>query len=195
MKLWDYDEISTSYKNITSDPIKSLTNNDFLQENKGKFLKTYLDLLIKHPRIYVEAYMMETIGYWYPDVIYWATGGESTARFEEENVYTDPITPEIYNTLIDYTTSRKLPLCNLFWSVGGAFFVLVVSSFVTFYYNKKYILCYIPLYGLWLSIMVATPVFCELRYVYGIFTCIPLLLLLPLIIINKNKNCKEEYND
>ena len=130
--------------------------------------------------------MLQTLGYWYPDVIYWATGSESKQLFDE-NVYTDSLTPEIYNKLIDHTTYRELPLSNLIWSVGGAFFVLIISSFLTFYYNKKYILCYIPLYGIWLSIMVATPVFCELRYVYGIFTCIPLLVLLPFL-IDKKKN-------
>ena len=48
--------------------------------------------------------------------------------------------------------------------------------------NKKYLLCYIPLFGLWLSLMASTPVFCELRYIYGLFTCSPFLVFLPFII-------------
>ena len=185
-KLWDYDKVIHEYSNVISNPVKWATDDEFLQNNSGQFFKTYLNLFIQHPRIYFEAYMLQTLGYWYPDVIYWVTGSESKQLFDE-NVYTDSLTPEIYNKLIDHTTYRELPLSNLIWSVGGAFFVLIISSFLTFYYNKKYILCYIPLYGIWLSIMVATPVFCELRYVYGIFTCVPLLILLPFL-VNKKKD-------
>ena len=180
-ELWEYDKVATNYKNITSDPIKSITNNEVLKSNKKDFVKTYLSLLTKYPRVYIEAYIMETIGYWYPDIIYWATGGESKGIFDEEKVYNVPLTPSWYNQIIDYTTSRSLPLSNILWSVGLAFIFLLISSFVTAFYNKKILLCYVPLFGLWLSIMAATPVFCELRYVYGLFTCIPLLILIPLI--------------
>ena len=131
--------------------------------------------------------MMETIGYWYPDIIYWATGGESYGMFEEENIYNNPLTPTWYNKFIDDTTTRSLPLSNILWSVGLAFIILLISSFITTFYNKKVLLCYIPLFGLWLSIMVATPVFCELRYVYGLFTCMPLLLVMPLIISSRSQ--------
>lgn len=186
-KLWEYDKVSTNYKNITSDPIKTITNNDVLKNNKKEFVQTYLSLLIKHPRVYIEAYMMETIGYWYPDIIYWATGGESYGMFEEENIYNNPLTPTWYNKFIDDTTTRSLPLSNILWSVGLAFITLLISSFITTFYNKKVLLCYIPLFGLWLSIMVATPVFCELRYVYGLFTCMPLLLVMPLIISSRSQ--------
>ncbi len=186
--LWEYNKVATSYRNITSDPIKTITNNDFLRNNKKDFIKTYLSLLMKHPKVYIEAYMMETIGYWYPDIIYWATGSESKGIFEEEKVYNIPLTPSWYNKIIDYTTSRSLPLSNILWSVGLSFIILLISSFITAFYNKKILLCYVPLFGLWLSIMAATPVFCELRYVYGLFTSLPLLILIPLITAYEKNN-------
>ena len=185
--LWEYNKVATSYRNITSDPIKTITNNEFLRNNKKDFIKTYLSLLMKHPKVYIEAYMMETIGYWYPDIIYWATGSESKGIFEEEKVYNVPLTPSWYNKIIDYTTSRSLPLSNILWSVGLSFIILLISSFITAFYNKKILLCYVPLFGLWLSIMAATPVFCELRYVYGLFTSFPLLILIPLITAYEKK--------
>lgn len=193
-KLFDYDKITTSYKNCISDPIKNITNNEILSNDKGSFFKTYISLFLKHPNVYVEAYFLQTLGYWYPDVIYWATAGESQSIFKEENVYSDPLTSEWYNNIIDITTSRKIPLCNIIWSVALSFILLLISSFVMVYRgNKKYLLCYVPLYGLWLSIVVATPVFCELRYVYGLFTCVPVVMALPFII--NRKYVKESKND
>lgn len=189
-ELWEYDKVETDYSSITSDPIKRITDNDVLKEKKKEFIQTYFNLLKRYPRVYIEAYMMETIGYWYPDIIYWSTGGESTGMFEEENVYSSPLTPSWYNFVIDGVKSKKLPLSNLLWSVGLTFIFLLISTFATAFYNRKILLCYVPLFGLWLSIMAATPVFCELRYVYGLFTCMPLLILIPLITAYKSNNKK-----
>lgn len=181
-KLYDYDSVSNRYSPIISDPIKNITNNEFVNNDKMAFIKTYLNLFFKYPNVYVEAYLLQTLGYWYPDVIYWATAGESTSIFDTENVYSDPLTPDWYNKIIDTTTSRRIPLNNLIWSVGLPFLILLFSTFVIFYKNKKkYILPLIPLYGLWFSVMIATPVFSELRYVFGLFTCVPLMIILIFI--------------
>lgn len=179
MNLYDYDMVKVKYSSAISDPIKNITNNEFINNNKFDFIKTYMNLFVKYPNVYIEAYLLQTLGYWYPDVVYWATAGESTSIFDTENVYSDPITPKWYNNIIDLTTSRSLPLSNLIWSVGLPFLVLLFST-ITIIYKKniKYMLPLIPLYGLWLSIMIATPVFSELRYVFGLFTCLPLILVL-----------------
>lgn len=195
-KLFEYDKVSKMYNPAISDPIKNLTNNEVLSNNKTKFIKTYSDLLLKYPNVYFDAYFLQTLGYWYPDVIYWATAGESTQMFDSEKINSSPLTPEWYNKIIDLTVSRKIPLNNLIWSVGLQFIILLISTSIMIYLRKyKYLICYIPLYGLWLSIMVATPVFCELRYVYGLFVCTPFIIILPFIENNKSLCKKECQND
>ena len=44
-------------------------------------------------------------------------------------------------------------------------------------YNKKYksIVIYIPIIILWLT-TIASPVFGEFRYIYSMFTCLPILI-------------------
>lgn len=191
----DYDKVATEYKPYISDPIKRQTKDDILSNDKEKFIKTYLNLFTKYPNIYFESYFSQTLGYWYPDVIYRSTGGETSSIFESENVYCDPLTPEWYNQLISSVVSRKIPLSNFIWSLGLQFIILLISFTITMYLgNKKYLLCYVPLFGLWLSMMIATPVFCELRYVYGLFTCAPFLIFLPFI-INNNKIKERKQND
>ena len=181
-KLFNYNEVKEKYSSVISDPIKNITNNDVLSNNKIDFFKTYIKLFIKYPNVYAEAYFLQTLGYWYPDVIYWATAGESRGIFETEKIYNTPLTPDWYNNIIDTTTSRKLPLNNLIWSIGLNFVVLLTTSIIMCYFDKKkYLLCLIPLYGLWISIMLATPVFSELRYVYGLFTCMPIVVCIGLL--------------
>lgn len=187
-KLFEYDKVSDNYKTYISDPIKNITDNEVLSNNKKQFIKTYSNLFFKYPNIYFDAYLLQTLGYWYPDVIYNCTGGESNSIFSTENISNYPLTPSLYNKIIDFTVSRKIPLSNLIWSVGLQFLILLVSTFIMCYYkNYKYLICFIPLYGLWLSIVVATPVFCELRYVYGLFVCTPLTIFIPFLLNNKTE--------
>ena len=174
--------IKERYASAISDPIKNLTNNQKLSQSKGKFITLWFKYLVKYPKVYFEAYFTQTLGYWYPNVEYWATGMESKSIFEDINVYSDPITSNNFNKVIDLSTLRKIPFSNLIWSCGTTTFILIISSFIFIYNNKvKYILPYIPLYLLLFSILISTPVFSELRYVYGIFACVPLLLTIPFL--------------
>lgn len=189
----DYDKVASEYLPYISDPIKRQTKNDVLSTTKKDFYKTYLHLFIKYPDIYIESYFSQTLGFWYPDVIYRSTGGETSSIFESEDVYCSPLTPSWYNKLISFVVSRKIPLSIFIWSLGVQFMILLISFILTLYFgNKKYLLCYVPLFCLWLSIMASTPVFCELRYVYGLFTCAPFLIVLPFIINNTNSIKKEK---
>lgn len=185
-KVIDMKHISEEYNPTISDPIKRLVNNKELSKNKFKFFQVWFKLFLKYPRTYVEAYLCQTLGYWYPDVIYWATAGESKSIFEDVDVYSEPKVPNVVKN-IDIVTSRKLPLSNLIWSLGIMFILLMFSIMVLIYKKQyRYILCYMPLICLWLTVMVATPVFAELRYVYGLFTCLPLIVICPLLKKNKN---------
>jgi len=47
--------------------------------------------------------------------------------------------------------------------------------------GKKVLYIYVPIFGIWLTMMAASPVYAEFRYVYGAFTCLPLLMLIPYI--------------
>ena len=179
-KFIDVDRIKEEYDPVISDPVKRLVNNEYLTNNKGEFFKLWFNLLIDNPRIYFEAYFCQTLGYWYPDVIYWATAGESESIFDDD-VYSEPIFKEQLS-LLDHLTSRKIPLSNFVWSLGLMFILFVFSAFLLIYKKKyKYLLPYFPLLCLWLSLMVATPVFSELRYIYGMFVCLPLFIFVPFI--------------
>ncbi len=96
---------------------------------------------------------------------------------------------------------RKVLFNNLNMAVAFSTIIQMLLISLLFTQIIKYLyelgipkkVCYIiaiiygftPLFGLWLSIMAATPVFCELRYIYGLFTCIPLLIITPIILKSK----------
>lgn len=174
------EQAGNNYKTYISDPVKRMVDSEKLSETKGEFFKTWFKLLIAHPKTYIESYLSQTLGYWYPDVVYWATGGEGRSLFGDD-VYCDPILKE-YLDVLDHTTSRRLPLSNLIWSLGTMFIIFSFAIMVLIYKKEyRYLLCYAPLFCLWATLMVASPVFCELRYFYGFFTCITLILICPFI--------------
>ncbi len=178
--IMDIKEVKELYNPTISDKVKEKINNNLLSETKGEFFRTWLKLLVRYPRTYVEAYFCQTLGYWYPDVIYWATARDSKSIFDDVDVYTDSKLPNM--NIIDSTTSRRIPLSNMIWSIGLMFITLLFSTFILIYQKRsKYLLCYIPIYALWMSLMLATPVFSELRYIYGLFTCMPLIIAISLV--------------
>ena len=171
------DSIKESYRQVISDPIKNISNGDVISDNLGDFLSLWFRLLLKNPRIYVESYIMQTIGYWYPTIDY---GGNEThlQSFFEEDVTSSPITGDKINNIIDKYTSKTMPFSNIFWSIGTSFILLIISTAIMLYNgNKKYLILNIPLYALWAVIMISTPVFAELRYIYGLLITIPILLI------------------
>ena len=176
----DIEQMKENYNPIISDGVKKIVDSQKLSETKTEFFKLWFKLLIKYPRVYIEAYLCHTLGYWYPDVVYWATTGEGNS-FLDDDVYAEPLLKE-YLEILDLTTKRELPLSNLLWSLGLMFITFTFSITVLIYKKEyQYILCYMPLFCLWLSLMLAAPVYAELRYIYGLFACISLVLVCPFL--------------
>ena len=176
----DIQKIKETYDPTISDYVKRAADNDKISSNKSKFISNWLKLGVENPRIYFDSYLCSTLGYWYPNVVYWATAGESKSIFDDVKVKSDPKVPILKS--IDILTSRNIPIMNMIWSIGTMFIILLISTFIMIYKKKsRYLLAYIPLYCLWASLMLASPVFSELRYIYGLFVCVPLLLFVPFI--------------
>ena len=73
---------------------------------------------------------------------------------------------------------RDIPIISMLFSIGFMFWLIIIALVYNIY-NKCYknILIYIPVIMLWLTTL-ASPVFCEFRYVYSIVTCLPVLTMM-----------------
>ena len=82
---------------------------------------------------------------------------------------------------------RKVPLISMAFSIGFTFWIVLICAIYTVYKKKyKYLLVYIPIFALWLT-TIASPVWCEYRYIYSMFTCIPLLTVANISFENKEE--------
>ena len=186
-KLMPLKEMKKAYDPIISDGIKfnSYYNSNVFDANKVEYLKLWLGLIKKYPSIALEAYSISTLGYWYPGVSY---GSVCYGIIENDyGLKNDPkLGNQVQYFLFDIE-KRGVPILNIEWSIGLCFWlILIFAILATKKLGKKALYIYVPVFGIWLTMMAASPVYAEFRYVYGAFTCLPLLMLIPYMNFKSN---------
>lgn len=184
----DISFIPEYYDHEISDPIKALVlynNSDYLEENLGAFFKLWLELLIKYPRDYLEAFFDQTKGYWFPEI-----AGLRTFEGISENEI-GLVWPKIWRGLgmipvkiseIVLKMTDILPVYGILWSIGAfTWAMLFLAGFQYLYGNRKYLLLFMPFIGTILTLLLATPVSSDLRYAYPMFLGMPFLITLTII--------------
>ena len=147
---------------------------------EAEYLKTWVYFGLKYPINYILGWRGQTWGYWYPDIQNWTT---IDAIIENDiGVYKEPLlAQETTNKIIEWENLyKKVPGYGLIWSIG--FLVWLNLFFAGVAYIRKGIkasMLYIIHIGIWLTLLVATPIYAEFRYMYSIFLCMPLSILIP----------------
>ncbi len=174
-KFMKVKDLKEEYNPILSDDIKfSLKmNQTYFDKNSKEFIILWKDLIIKHFDTAVESYLISTLGYWYPDLMNNAV--ENKVTVNELDIHSHPLLPKpisnFFNDLYHYDT----PILCLQWNIGLILWFILLLAVICFKKNKKYLLCYLPICGMWLTLMVASPVNGMLRYVFWAYTSLPLL--------------------
>lgn len=188
--IFNFAEIKDIYSPYIVDPVKNHANRVELSNTKNQFFSVWLTLFLKNPDTYIEAYLSQTLGYWYPSVKYWTVGSPYRDSY---NIYNINLLPNFLTKVIDSMYSTDYSLSVLCWGIGLGFLMLLLSvviSYIRKIEKEKYIAWFIPFFGLWLTMMLASPVYAEYRYVYGLFTSLPIIILMPFLknkIISKKK--------
>ena len=173
-------KMKISYIPQCSDGIKynKNYNREYFDKHKLQYFKLWIKLVVKHPDIALESYVVSTLGYWYPGIYNW-----STSRSVADNKIGITRTPKAPNFIINYvqnTESKNVPIINMTANTALAFWILSIFCYICIKKKKsKYLIAYIPVFGIWLTMMIASPVNSEFRYVYSSYICLPILMLLP----------------
>ena len=192
-KFWTIDNLGEIYDPKLSDNVKWSIDNEFFADNKGEFIKLWLDLFRKYPGTYIEAFICNSYGYWYPEASNWVVS-RVISESEDQEIQALELkqTPIIEGTIIkridSYTENRNIPIVSMFFSIGFAMW-LIFGQMTYIIYRKQYknLLLFVPILFLWLTNL-ASPVFCEFRYMYSLFTCLPILLFASSIQERKGNN-------
>lgn len=186
-----------------SDPAKGAINNDALNQDTKGYFQLWAKLGMKHPGLYIQAFLWGTIGYFYPSAeVYNRWSGlspwnEFAAEPHNECIKDGGETNQItqFNLLPSYYDYLQEgcgemfpnnPIMTLWVHPALPFYALLLSAVLIIFSKeyKKLITWLLP--GIfWGSVMLG-PVMC-IRYVCPLFYCIPFIILLPFIKIEENK--------
>lgn len=178
-EIVDIEKIPGSYSSHISDPIKNLVrakgNQEYITEHAIDLLKVYIQLGLKYPHKYVEAWIDETRGYWNGGYSYWRW---STSNGVEDLGINQSVKSPVINALVHYYLAvwDSTPL-ELFLCIGLYVWIIVIMAYrVLKRKDMEAFFVTIPFLAVIASLMIATPVFSEFRYAYAVFCGLPFVV-------------------
>ena len=203
-KIYQYlpvENIGELYHPLSSDPVKGNFSEEGFEQDKLGLVKLYLKLALKYPGQTIYSFVNNSYGYYYPDTIGWGiTYGINQQEFQNsrsENFGLDrnPIIEiKAIDQIHDFINQRDIPLISMIASAGFYFWLMCIAIGYCIYQRKyKLLLGYLPMLVIWLTCL-ASPVFCENRYIYSLFVSLPTLLSFAIMNIEKKEDEKEIIN-
>lgn len=178
-----------------ADNIKELVragNQDYLVTHKKEFLRLWLDLGLRYPGDYLTAYVNQTYGYWYPDSFYLVAEAEGVSATDlgvsHRPLIGGPLV--VKGKEIAIKLGSMVPLYGTLWSMGAACWVLLFSICVTLIRTEHHkLICYLPSAALLFTVLIATPVATEFRYVYFMVLSLPFYLITAMLPEGESAAC------
>lgn len=170
--------IEEDYSPVSADNIKfnAEFNTAFFEQNKADFIKMYFKLLPEHFGSYVESYLLSTSGFWKIEETGWLVGEgiyENDMGFYTVDYLKQYTNIDMKEGMSDRITHMRQSLIT---NVGIMVWLVFLYTIVCFRQRqswKAYLA--LPLIGCWLTIMIATPVFAQFRYIYYYHIMLPVI--------------------
>lgn len=145
------EEALVLYNPKLSDPVKYHFKNDAYSKNKSKYMKLWLKIGLRKPLAYINAWLANSYGFWYPDTVINVYTGNTVFTFTyQDSSYFGyevelpgvrdskiPWLDEAYRRLSLEIEQEKIPILSMLYSPGCLFWYFAfVFSYVL--YRKKY---------------------------------------------------------
>lgn len=182
-ELMPVEKVKEVYQPGYTDPYKFDEDFDdkFLNDNVGRFLSVWWNGCRSYFGSYVKAYLMQTAGYWhYGETNSVCTQGiaDNTLGIEQIDVIqkmTGISLEPIFEKMV--LAGRKAPLICVLGSMAMQVLAVFLLALQYGRRNKAVKMIWLlPLALLWGTIMLATPAFCLLRYLFPLFLLWPVLI-------------------
>jgi hypothetical protein len=166
-----------------SDPIKKYFRSADLFQN----FNFYIKLGIKHKSEYINAFLLNTIGYWYPNQLVDGYIKANIEGFEERKTcyfaaITDnpgtrkslfPKLEKIYFEISSEGTVENIPIISLLFSIGANIWLIFIILFYGIYKKKHVVVLYLSVIIITWFMMLLGPIV-QVRYILIIFFLLPL---------------------
>lgn len=175
------------YNARLSDPVKIHFDNQAFSKDKSRYAALWLRIGLKKPLSYINAWLMTSYGFWYPDTVINVYSGNSVFTFTyqdssyfgyevEEPGYRDSKIPwldEMYRKMSLEIEQEKIPVFSMLFSPGCLFWCFAFVFSYVFYRRKYHILMpYCMILLVWLTVILG-PTYLP-RYVLIFWYALPL---------------------
>lgn len=173
-RFFDMEKLQ-NYDPFLADPVKNSFNREYLESHKTEFFKLWARLLPPNRKEYCKAYLAQTLGYWMPGVrckIAFPLADEGEKIGVNQRNLLESYTGEIWNR---WENRYRFP------SLGTLVWTAVFFAGLTLIKRRAgELIAFLPLFLLWLTLMAATPVHCEFRYLFALPLSLPFLACLSM---------------
>lgn len=190
-QIVDVDKVPKIYLSWLSDPIKNLVracgNQDLIAQNKWQYAKLYISVGLRHPVWYMKAWIDQTKGYWNSGYSLYKW---TEAVFDNDMGLTRTTVSEQTNNIVEgYMWSfDTLNGVQPFMSIGFYIWInLLMFAISIFRRDKTGAISTVLITAIVASLLIATPVYAELRYIYAVFCALPSIILIVLRPIEKKE--------
>ena len=162
------EEALVLYNPKLSDPVKVRFQNDAFAADKSKYIDLWLRIGLKKPLSYINAWLVNSYGFWYPDTVIDVYSGNTVFTFTykdssyfgyevEQPGFRDSKIPwldEAYRKLALEISQEKIPIYSMLYSPGGIFWC-IAFVFAYVLYRKKYhlVIPYLMVLLVWLTVL------------------------------------------
>lgn len=161
---------------MTKNYIREHGNQQAIAENKGAYARLWLNVGLRNPMLYLEAEIRQTAGYYALHIPH------DQILYSEYFMVDNPFGIESERKVFSYDASLSMgqflqwfqTFYNRVWSLGLNTWLLLFALACALYRGRRAI-AFAPCVMLLGSLLLATPVYNEFRYAYGVFVALPLL--------------------
>lgn len=180
-QVCDISYVPEYYNPTLSDPIKALVSYnhpEYLEEHKGEFFRLWVELGLTYPMDYLEAFLEQTKGYWFPAAATLTTNEGISPN--ELGLSAQPILRGMLPAKISEILLKLpgiLPLYGLLFSIGAFTWAALFFLFRCLTSgSRRFSLIFLPYLFVIATLLLATPVASDLRYAYPLILSLPLWL-------------------
>lgn len=187
------------YRQSIADPTKSVLNNNYAKLNLKDYISLWASIGVKDPENYVEAFLLNSLGFWYPNKNYnddrmyhpyieiemldAAKWNPRYVQIKRESKF--PIYEKILNITIGKNAWKRIPVISTIFTTGTYFIIFIFLFLLTILRrNFKYMLPISIILGLYATLFLS-PV-AVFRYCFPIIMASPLMI--NLILYQKKKD-------
>ena len=192
------EEGMNSYLPRFADPVKAYFNGKGFAEDPAPFLKAWVSAGMRHKKIYVDSFLVNTFGYWYPgNSIEDTKNGRDYFEYyckefrEDVDVVMEskiPALSEFYRRIGNEASFQKVPVAAASFNLGTYTWLWLFAVLLLLYRREwSRMTALVPLGAYFLTNLLGPVV--KMRYHYPFLACAPLILWL---IWSGGKEKKEE---